>query len=345
MVKIKVLSHACMLVSTDESSIIIDPWLTGSCYWRSWWNYPKPDIDIKELNSVDAIFISHIHWDHWHGPSLKKFFRGKKVYIGDDPNQRSFKDIKNIGFDDVEIIKHQQNISVGDIKISFHSFGTFLNDSAIVIQSQGISILNANDSKIAGPPLKHLIKKYGCFDFAFRSHSSANTRVCYKVKNESTIAFDDREHYFRSYKLFMDAINPKYAIPFASNHCHLMKENFHFNDYVSNPEELKEYLNLHNTNSWEFVMMLPGSSWSSDRGFELKNQESFKDYKSKLLYYREDVKDRLQFYKEKEEAVIINQSVFAKFKLMASKCRNLKDISAIKFVLNKPSGTDRKSVV
>ena len=24
-------------------SVVCDPWLIGSCYWRSWWNFPEPD--------------------------------------------------------------------------------------------------------------------------------------------------------------------------------------------------------------------------------------------------------------------------------------------------------------
>ena len=72
MTDLKFLSHASAIVSSNGKSLLMDPWLIGSCYWRSWWNYPpiKPELIIN-LN-VDAIYITHIHWDHWHGPTLKK---------------------------------------------------------------------------------------------------------------------------------------------------------------------------------------------------------------------------------------------------------------------------------
>jgi UDP-MurNAc hydroxylase len=38
----KILSHACLLVKRGKTSLIVDPWISGSCYWRSWWNYPEP---------------------------------------------------------------------------------------------------------------------------------------------------------------------------------------------------------------------------------------------------------------------------------------------------------------
>ena len=76
-VEIKILSHACMLVKSDTHSIIVDPWLVGSCYWRSWWNFPEASFDENELSEVDAVLISHLHWDHWHGPTLKNILKKK----------------------------------------------------------------------------------------------------------------------------------------------------------------------------------------------------------------------------------------------------------------------------
>ena len=63
----KILSHASMLVNHHSDQLLIDPWFIGSCYWRSWWNYPPVETDlVKNLNPT-AIYITHVHWDHWHG--------------------------------------------------------------------------------------------------------------------------------------------------------------------------------------------------------------------------------------------------------------------------------------
>ena len=64
------------------------------------------------------------------------------------------------------------NLFVWNINYTMQ-FGLFLNDSALVIESPNLKILNANDCKIAGQSLDQL-EKHGVFDFALRSHSSAN---------------------------------------------------------------------------------------------------------------------------------------------------------------------------
>ena len=82
-----------MLITDNDSSIITDPWLLGSAYWRSWWNYPKAVFDEEKIKSVDAVVISHIHWDHWHGATLKKYFLDKQFIIPDEPGMRSEDDL------------------------------------------------------------------------------------------------------------------------------------------------------------------------------------------------------------------------------------------------------------
>ena len=338
MTSIKVLSHACLLVKTQQSSIIIDPWLLGSSYWRSWWNYPKADFDAEELSAVDAVFISHIHWDHWHGPTLRKFFKGKLIVIGDDSNTRSFDDLRQIGFQNITIVRHGKFIDIGDIRVYFYNFGLLLNDSALVVRTPDIKLLNANDAKLAGASLDYITDVHGQFDFALRSHSSANSRICYTVPGDGSVVVDDREHYFRSFKLFMDAVRPKYAIPFASNHCHLHEEVFDLNTYVSKPNELAGYLaGDQGSRPWELVTMLPGSSWSSKEGFKLANQDAFEFYEQKLLAYRNEVADRLDHYEQKELRVEISDDTLLKFRGMASKCW-VRGLTKVRILLTRPSG-------
>src|SRR5690606_433537 len=64
-----VLSHAGLSVSGAGTTLLCDPWLVGSCYWRSWWNYPPPSEELVASLRPDVISLSHIHWDHFHGVS------------------------------------------------------------------------------------------------------------------------------------------------------------------------------------------------------------------------------------------------------------------------------------
>ena len=151
MTNITFLSHASALLNQSESTLLMDPWLIGSCYWRSWWNYPPVDRESVESLKVDAIYITHVHWDHWHGPSLKKLFpKDTLIITHDEPNKRSVNDLKDIGFKNIKLLKHGETFELGDIKITPYQFGLFLNDSALVVETPEMKLLNANDCKIAG---------------------------------------------------------------------------------------------------------------------------------------------------------------------------------------------------
>jgi len=319
MVELKILSHACALIKTDLHAVVIDPWLVGSCYWRSWWNYPQVELDESELAAVDAVVISHIHWDHWHGPSLKRFFKGKRIIIPDEPGLRSETDLRAIGFQDIVRVPHAGSVDVGDIRLTLYQFGLYLNDAAVVAEAQGVKILDANDAKIAGAALGQLTRCHGRFDFAMRSHSSANARVCFRVRGETLGDVDDREHYFRSYVAFMDKVQPRHAVPFASNHCHLHDDVYSLNSYVSNPVELGRYVAAQHAAhqpGWSFAPMLPGSSWSSVDGFQLRSTDCYEDLDTRIAAYRAQVVDRLDAYTRQENAVTISDALVQRFTAM-----------------------------
>src|SRR5262245_30122810 len=44
--KFTILSHAGLCVEHNGVRIVPDPWLLGSCYWRSWWNFPEPPAEL-----------------------------------------------------------------------------------------------------------------------------------------------------------------------------------------------------------------------------------------------------------------------------------------------------------
>lgn len=317
MTDIKFLSHACARIGTKKTSLIMDPWLIGSCYWRSWWNYPPVERDSLDDLKVDAIYITHVHWDHWHGPSLKKFFSKDTLIIThDEPNKRSIDDLRAIGFKNIKLLKHGETFEMGDIKITPYQFGLFLNDSALVVETPEMKLLNANDCKIAGAALRSIIKRHGPFDFALRSHSSANDRVCYSLESNDLI-FDDKDHYSRSFALFMNAVRPKYAVPFASNHCHLHKEVYDMNILVNDPFKLETFLNDNNLLiDSELKIMLSGDLWSSEGGFFINNEKKkfFNNKEKYIAEYRDNVSDKLERYYNLENSVKPNSRIIEMFK-------------------------------
>ncbi len=305
--EVSILSHACMLVRSGDTRVIVDPWLLGSCYWRSWWNFPRAQFDADEMAKVDAVVISHVHWDHWHGPTLKRFFRGKPIIVPDEPGMRSRRDLAALRLGPVQAARHGETIHVGPIALTLYQFGLFLNDAALVIEADGHAVLNANDAKLAGGVLKRIVARHGPFDLAMRSHSSANPRSRFRTLDDPDAKFDDRDHYFRSFALFMDAVQPRHAVPFASNHCHLHGDVFDLNSYISNPVELAAHVAAASPrHRWDLKLMLPGSTWSSSHGFALAPTTPFDDLATSLADYRAAIQPTLARTRDAEQAVVIS---------------------------------------
>lgn len=308
--QISVLSHASMLAKFGNASVLIDPWLLGSCYWRSWWNFPEAVFDPDEVRNVDAVIISHIHWDHWHGPTIKRLLGDRPFIVADEPHTRSADDLRRIGIRDVRIARHGETLQIAPgLKVTLYQFGILTSDSAIVVELGPHRILNANDAKIAGWPLRSLVARHGPFDFAMRSHSSANARACFRVAGKPA-DLDEPLHYARSFKLFMDAVRPRYAIPFASNHCYLHRDTERFNDITVNPLRLRAQLaQFGGLTHSELVVMPPGSTWHSASGFALGDATPFEDPQSYLAGYRERERERLARTYAAEDAVRIGTPV------------------------------------
>ena len=304
--KFTILSHACLLLERGATKLIIDPWLLGACYWGSWWNFPEPQLDLQVLTQVNYVIISHVHWDHWHGLTLKKFFKNCHYIVPDEYQHRSYEDLKRLNIGPITQVKHGATIKLpDDIKVTCYNFGLFLNDSAIIVETPECKLLDANDCKITGLPLQHILKKHGHFDFALRSHSSANYRAC--INTNDNYQADDPQHYARSFQLFMQKVKPTYAIPFASNSCHLHQDTYKFNHLITNPKVLQQQLGEHPFPPTQLTIMLPGSSWSSTTGFALMPTDCFDNVTKHLADYRQRKHNALEKLYSKERLLKIDQ--------------------------------------
>lgn len=74
-VKFTWLGHATVLMSIDDTTILVDPTFSPSAAPVSWAvkRYQPPAIDIGSLPRVDAIIITHDHYDHLDMDTIKHF--------------------------------------------------------------------------------------------------------------------------------------------------------------------------------------------------------------------------------------------------------------------------------
>ena len=102
--KFTVVSHACLYIEDNDIRFLIDPWIIGSCYWRSWWNYPEVTEDLITHINPTHIYLTHLHWDHYHGPSLRKFQNcNPKILLPKHFNKRMKGDLlKDFSFSNIK---------------------------------------------------------------------------------------------------------------------------------------------------------------------------------------------------------------------------------------------------
>jgi UDP-MurNAc hydroxylase len=311
---LQVLSHAALLVRSGNKTLLTDPWLIGSCYWRSWWNYPPVQPDLIAGLVPDAIYITHVHWDHFHGPSLRRFSKNTPILVPLERSTRVKRDLNDMGFHNVVEIRHGKSFHLGeDFKLTSYQFSPW-GDSALVVEAEGVSVLDANDAKFMGGPLDQILRAHKRFDFALRSHSSANDRICHYYTDKDESKQEDPMLYAESFYRFMEKVKPKYAVPFASNHCYLHKDVFHLNPIVETPVRVQDYVaSVGGFSQTELKVMVSGDSWDSEKGFSMSEHTWFTDREKHIAEYRASNEAKLSATYAQEQRARIRFSEFERY--------------------------------
>ncbi|CAN5368035.1 MBL fold metallo-hydrolase [soil metagenome] len=285
--KFTIVSHACLSVEHGGTSLLVDPWIVGSCYWRSWWNFPEPPQALVASLKPDYIYLTHLHWDHFHGPSLRRFDRATKLLIPKTISARFREDLEWLGFHDITEIPHAGTYELAPgFALSSYQFG-HPTDSAIVVTDGVTTLFDVNDAKFFGASLAQILTKYPSIDFVFKSHSSASPiPYCIEDYDGRFSEVLSRQDYIEEFAEFALHVAARHAIPFASNHCFLHRETVKFNATAVNPEDVRRYFEHRAAEVGarsRCVVMTPGSSWDDRTGFAI---EPF-DYSRRDAYIAE----------------------------------------------------------
>lgn len=300
------LSHAGLSVTGGGLSLLCDPWLVGSTYWRSWWNYPPVEPALVATLHPDVISISHIHWDHFQGISLRRFPLDTPVLVPRGHHDRMRRDLEWMGFTDVRELRHGHRVELADdFAVTSYQFGPFL-DSALVIESEGVTLFDVTDAKLMGRPLQQVLDRHPDIDFVFRSHSSANGRLCYEIMDAPEEPVDDESRYVRSFVDFSVRVGARHAVPFASNHCFLHRETVRFNDTVKTPQMVLDDMARRSITRPVAHIMVSGDTWSNDTGFAIAPNDWFTRRAEHLVDYEAQVHDRLVATYAEEDAATVD---------------------------------------
>lgn len=312
--KFTILSHAGMLVESNGISLMTDPWILGSCYWRSWWNYPKPAAFASRLEKLNFIYITHMHWDHFHGPSLRKLPKDATVLVPKTHFRRMVKDLKDCDRERVIELPHGEPLQLAPgLVVTSYQYG-LATDSALMISDGETVLADLNDCKISGLPLRQVLSRYPKVDFMFRSHSSASPFPhCIRTEDASDSTYAEVDRYTGEFIAMAELVQPKHAIPFASNHCFLHRETVTYNATVQTPLDVKAKFDDAPRGRTQCTIMVPGDSWDSEKGFHLQQQDYFENREHYLAEYQREMEPVLQKQYRLEDGVELSFRAFQKY--------------------------------
>jgi UDP-MurNAc hydroxylase len=262
---------ATVLIETADARILMDPWFVDGEYYGSWAHYPPVDFDPKELGDVDAIYISHIHPDHFSRRTLEMMSRDIPIYIHDYASPFLKRNVEGMGFK-VHVAPHNEPISFGG-KTHLRILGaddcdpihcgkligcamkgapgqSAQVDSLAVVSDGQHTVVNVNDCPfpLARPALARLTELYGVIDLLLAGYSGAGPYPqCFlsELSSEEAVAAGARKRYqfLEQAADFIAEVKPRFYMPFAGAYL-LTGRLAHLNSLRGVPDLMtaKEYL-------------------------------------------------------------------------------------------------------
>jgi L-ascorbate metabolism protein UlaG (beta-lactamase superfamily) len=119
------MSHSSVFIRGDDASILIDPAILTSTELLAHERVGRRPFQIA--SSVDAVIVSHHHWDHLSFQTMLRVPRTTPIYVPRatrstlaNPPLKTY--LTAFGFEDVREVGDWEHASIGDIEVTFVPF-------------------------------------------------------------------------------------------------------------------------------------------------------------------------------------------------------------------------------
>ncbi len=212
-------THATAEINCGNFKIITDPWCEGPAFTTGWWLNQAPPIDwLQNIASSNLIYISHSHSDHLNIHTLKKIKSlnpNIEIIIPAFKNKSCDNMLRRIGLSNVKRIPFLvwQTINKDCRYMILEDF-TGKNDSGILIEYKGYSLLNLVDShNLNNGELPEVDILMGSF-----SGGSSGHPVCWENYNQDKIKkilSQKKKSILQKIIRMISITNPQVFVPFA----------------------------------------------------------------------------------------------------------------------------------
>jgi hypothetical protein len=241
---LRTLGHACLALYRDGASptLVTDPWVVGSVYWRSWWleNYPSAG-ELDWLTNSGCVYITHEHPDHFHMPSIRRL-GGGPLYLFPALAERGYLvHMARHGFR-AEIVAPLQWRAIGD-RVSIMSIPAWNDDSLLLVDTPNALILNLNDVKPLPPvlgALRRLADRAGKPRILLCSYSPASLVNSF-LDGTRIVSMKPARHYVDYVCRLCDRLAADFYLPFASQAVFNRRDSCWANEYRTTYEQLQRF--------------------------------------------------------------------------------------------------------
>ena len=317
--KFKFIGNASgIFLGSKGTSILCDPWIKDGVFEGSWFHYPPLRTNLNDLQSVDAIYLSHIHPDHYDQRYFN-FSKKKPIIILDEGPNFLKKNLLSKGYKNIISIKNNETRKFNEFKLTLfkpfvgHIFEESLLgnliDSSIVFQDKKNVAINFNDNTPDKTACIKLKKKFKKIDLALINYNAAgpypscfdNLSIKEKKKENHRILKRNFKHLCN----VLPFLNPQAVLPFAGSYI-LGGKNYKKNNYLGTTtwENCANYLNKNLKSKCDIICM------RENQIYDLKSKFSSPKYKKLDLDHMKKYIKKIKSYKydyEKDKKVNINE--------------------------------------
>lgn len=250
--RFRMIGHACVLATYYGKSILFDPWFGRTVNYGTFSGYPRfsPPTEL-EKQSIIAIHISHIHFDHFCPEDLEAYSKDIPILISRYLNPDFVTSIKRAGFTNiVQVGSGKEKFQIGPFTLScfpkLPEDGSF--DSSCVIEIAEKNYYLNNDC-IHNDILYHLLSHlFGEFQGAFLGYAAANPlpwgtdySECSDFRSNTqkdTLSLIWQKMKWEHVSRISRILKPKWAVPYASSYRFLAADLAHLNSMFGTDEQI-----------------------------------------------------------------------------------------------------------
>ena len=301
-----------IFTGSGGTRILCDPWIVDGVFEDAWYHYPPLKTKLSDIKDVDAIYVSHIHSDHYDEKNFDFPKNIPLIILNEGPNFLK-KNLINKGYSNFIEIKNDETKEFKEFQLTLYkpfskhifeeSLIGNLIDSALVLENDGATAINFNDNQPDEEACNFLKNKFKSIDLAMLGFNSAGPYPsCFdNLTNEEKIGESKRiiKRKFDQLCNIIPILQPRSVLPFAGSYI-IGGKNYYKNEYLGTTtwDECAEHLN-ENLKFDTKVFCL-----RENQTYDIKNQKQLENYEkldvNEMKKYILSLKDKKYEYEMDE---------------------------------------------